>query len=166
LPPPVAGGVDVNAISALTGLTPGAAGIWLFGTIFLLGWSLKAVAEWRQWRQLSLEEKQANREGFTAQVALLSKQLRDANERVRLVAADLQTERDAHDEYRRLCHAETEQLRGHIIRLENDIAALHRRETTAQLPRLDDLDPARAPLAAATVERVTRIVAGDSPETT
>lgn len=156
---------DGGLIAQISAMSAGAKGIWLFGLILVSGQVLKWAAEYRAWRKLSFEEKQANREGFTAQVEFLSRQLREANARLETVLAELAAERSAHDEYRRLCHAETEALRIRIARLEDDLAAVDRKkraEGTALAREV--IDPKDAPHAAASIDRTAAHLGDDGPK--
>jgi hypothetical protein len=126
--------VEGEIIKALAGMSAGAKGIWLFGSILVSGQLLKWVAEWRAWRQLPPENKQANREGFTAQVSLLTKQVVSGDAEARRLRAEIATlyeklrkrDEDREDD-RRLCREETEGLRRQILGLENELAGLQRR---------------------------------------
>lgn len=157
--------MEGDLIQAIIGMSAGAKGIWLFGFILVSAQLLKWLAEYRAFRRLSIEEKQARREGFTAQVEFLTRQLALANERLEALDGDLAAEREAHDTYRRLCRAETDQLRGQITRLEDDLAALHRRRSAASVAAAHDLDPERAPHAAAAADRVAAHIEGGGDST-
>lgn len=150
----MSGEVDaLEALRSFQGLSAGAQGIWLFGSLITGGWLLKALAEWRAWRKLSLEERQANREGFTAQVAVLRDLLAEALARLGKLQDRYDKLQLDHDEYRALCRAETDQLRQQIVQLENDLSALHRRRSATSVALVHDLTPEKAPEAAASAAR-------------
>lgn len=146
--------MEAAFVAALQDMTPGAWGIWIFGTIISAGWLLKALGEWRAWRKLSLEEKQANREGFTAQVQLLAGQVKEQLGRLSALQKRYDKLQGDHDAYRESCRLETDQLRDQIVALEREIDGLKRQRATASVAAVHDLDPARAPLAAESAERV------------
>ena len=109
-------------VGFLQGMTPGGYGIWAGVLMFLAYW----VKEWRENRKLTAADRQARREGFEAQVALLMSENRSLRAEIMLV-------RKTHDDYRVLCHQETDQLRGQVIRLEDEVAGYKRRlDTHAQ----------------------------------
>jgi septal ring factor EnvC (AmiA/AmiB activator) len=130
-------------------LTPGALGIWLFGFLLVSTQLLKWAGEYRALRKLPLDQRQANREGFAAQVELLQKQLAGSDEENRRTRVEIRQLRNDYDRYRRLCHDETHQLRQQIIRLEDDLAGYRRQRDTATLhnirqggqPPVGDTDP-------------------------
>lgn len=100
--------------------TPGAAGIWLLVALaFVAFWR-----EWRETRKLSADDRLARREGYARQVADLTAENRAQRQEI----ADIRSE---HEEYRRLCHAETDQLRKHVVDLENLVAGLQRQLASA-----------------------------------
>jgi len=99
----------------LASFTPGAAGIWV-GVLMFAGWWLK---EWRETRKLSLDDRLARRDGYAAQVASLTTENRN-------LRADLAEIEERHSRYRELCHKETDQLRSHVVRLEDRVAGLMR----------------------------------------
>jgi hypothetical protein len=100
--------------------TPGAYGIWT-GVLMFVGWWLK---EWRETRKLSLDDRNARREGYAKQVTMLMAENR-------ALGVDLATLRLQHDQYRQAHVAEAEQLRHDIVRLEDRITGFRR--TFAQL---------------------------------
>lgn len=116
----------------LSEFTPGAYGIW---SIFVLvaGFILK---EWRETRKLSSEDRLARRDGYAKQVEGLQKENRD-------LRADMTAAEARHDEYRRLCHGETDALRQNIIRLEGEVAGFKRRIDMQgmEIARLKGIDP-------------------------
>lgn len=95
---------------------PQAYGIWT-GVIMFAGWLLR---ELRETRKLSTEDRQARREGFAHQVEGLQVE----NRNLRL---DLSALRHEYDDYRRLCHHETDELRGQVVELSNELTGLKRR---------------------------------------
>lgn len=105
---------DISKI--LAEFTPGAYGIWT-GVLMFAGWWLK---EWRETRKLSLDDRNARREGYAKQVAELTAENRS-------LRADLVAAEDRHDRYRHACQAETDQLRNDIRGLEDTITGFKRR---------------------------------------
>lgn len=103
----------------LNGMTPGGYGIWVGVLMFVAYW----VKEWRETRKLTAEDRQARREGFEAQVTLLMNENRNLRQ-------EIMTVRKTHDDYRLLCHAETDQLRHQIILLEDKVAGYKRQVDT------------------------------------
>lgn len=101
--------------SLLNGFTPGALGIW---TLVVMGVAFFA-REWRETRKLSADDRQARREGYAEQV----KSLRSEN---RALRKELAVDREEHTEYRRLCQAETDQLRRQVVALEDEVTGLKR----------------------------------------
>lgn len=105
------------------GFTPGAAGIWLGLFYFTL-------KEWRENRKLSVDDRQAKREGFSKQVELLMKENKDlrasyAQENSALRAELVEAEK-RHDEYRHACQRETNGLRKDVRHLEDELAGMKR----------------------------------------
>lgn len=100
--------------------TPGAYGIWIFGVGWTLTQIFKVMNEWRATRKLSLEERQANREGFTAQVEALKSEV----EGLRVENRSLRKE---YDDHRRICQEETDQLRSMVVHLQNRLSGLFRK---------------------------------------
>jgi hypothetical protein len=96
--------------------TPGTYGIW---SLVLMGLAY-ALREWRETRKLSAEDRLARREGYAKQVEGLQKENRE-------LRADLAAVEERHDNYRRLCHAETDQLRDQVVHLENRMSGLLRK---------------------------------------
>lgn len=101
-------------------------GIWTGVLLFII----YLLREWRETRKLSLEDRLARREGYAAQVEslmtenrLLRQEFSNAEKAHRKEISEMRAE---HDEFRRLCHAETDQLRDDIRDLENEIAGLRR----------------------------------------
>lgn len=108
-----------SAAEILRDFTPGAYGIWT-GVLLFAGWLLR---EYRETRKLSSADRQARREGFSAQVDQLADENRD-------LRGDLRALREEYDRYRSMCQTETDGLRGQIIKLEFDMAGLRRRADT------------------------------------
>lgn len=100
----------------LEGFTPGAYGIWT-GVLMFAGWWLK---EWRETRKLSLDDRNAKREGYAKQVAELMRENRE-------LRSDLTDAEDKHDRYRKACQEETDQLRSDIRSLEDMVTGFKRR---------------------------------------
>ncbi|MDB5584326.1 MAG: hypothetical protein JWR80_9502 [Bradyrhizobium sp.] len=98
---------------------PQAYGVW---TLVLMA-AVYFSREWRATRKLSTEDRQARREGFTWQVENLQRENRG-------LQTDLTVLRREYDEYRRLCHEETDQLRNQVIQLERDISGMKRERAT------------------------------------
>lgn len=98
------------------GFTPGSYGI--FGiALMIAAWMAK---EWRETRRLSLDDRNARREGYAKQVENLQDENRDLRE-------DQRKLRDEYENYRKLCHNETDSLRALIVELQGDIAGYKRR---------------------------------------
>lgn len=98
------------------------AGQW--GLVLSLTWcaflgSIYIIREWRETRKLSAEDRLALRDGYAAQVQNLQIENRDLRK-------ELQGVMKAHDDYRALCHAETDQLRRMVMQLEAEIEGLKR----------------------------------------
>lgn len=102
------------------GFTPGAYGIWT-GVLMFAAWFLK---EWRETRKLSADDRLARREGYAKQVEMLMQENR-------ALAGDLASLRREYDQYRQLCHSETDQLRTMVVRLEDEVAG-HKRKVDVQ----------------------------------
>lgn len=96
--------------------TPQAYGIWT-GVLMLAGYMFKG---WLETRKLSVEDRQARREGYEQQV----QNLRGEN---RLLQRDLTELRREYDDYRNLCNVETDQLRGQVRVLQDEVTGLKRR---------------------------------------
>lgn len=110
----------MNSVSSFfSELTPGGVGIWTGVLAFLTYWGKQYIEE----RKLSSADRQARREGFEAQVTLLMNENRS-------LRREMQQDREAHAAYRQLCHQETDALRQHIIKLEDDIAGYKRQLAT------------------------------------
>lgn len=108
---------SVEGIAAvLRDFTPGAAGIWTL--VAMMG--LYLIREWRETRKLSAEDRLARRDGYAKQV----ENLQAENRKLREDIADIE---QRHSDYRRLCHAETDQLRDQVVRLEDRISGLLRK---------------------------------------
>lgn len=113
----------------LEGFTPGAYGIWT-GVFMFAAWLLR---EYRETRKLSAEDRLARREGYAQQVEGLQRENRE-------LRAEMTKNRTEHEEYRRLCHAETDGLRAQVIQLMNEIEGM-RRQMSAQAAALARLVP-------------------------
>lgn len=109
----------MQAIIKNPGWTPGGVGIWLV-VIMVAGWMLK---EWREYRKLSIEDRNARREGYAHQVEALMKENREQRE-------DMRKLREEYDHHRKICQAETDQLREMIVNLESELQGLKRRVAT------------------------------------
>lgn len=103
-------------VKILETFTPGAYGIWA-GVLMFAAWWLR---EWRETRKLSLEDRVARREGY-------AKELEGARTEIRNLGGDLRTLRSEYDNYRVLCHAETDQLRKMAMIAETEIEGLKRK---------------------------------------
>lgn len=98
------------------GFTPGSYGI--FGiALMIAAWMAK---EYRETRKLSLDDRNARREGYAKQVENLQDENRDLRE-------DQRKLRDEYENYRKLCHSETDSLRNLVIGLQGEIAGYKRR---------------------------------------
>lgn len=106
----------------LSEFTPGAAGIWT-GVALMVAYMMR---EWRETRKLSADDRLARREGYAAQVESLSRENRSLRQEIHDVRED-------YENYRRLCHAETDQLRRDIVDLENLVAGLQRQLSMASV---------------------------------
>ncbi|WP_028970168.1 hypothetical protein [Sphingomonas sp. URHD0057] len=106
----------MNEIALFREWAPQAYGIWtlvLFAFVYL-------VREWRETRKLSSADRLARREGYALQVENLQRENR-------LLQTDLNALRHEYDDYRRLCHDETDALRSQVVRLEDEVTGLKRR---------------------------------------
>lgn len=110
--------------------TPGAYGIW---ALVIMGF-LYGMREWRETRKLSLEDRLARRDGYAKQVSDLTVENRELRDEIAAVRA-------SHEEYRQLCHQETDQLRAQVYRLEADINGVLRGLTLAQIHAIRQLPP-------------------------
>lgn len=109
-------------------ITPAAIGIWT-----LVGGAIAwAVEQWRQNRTLSADDRLAKQMGFQKQAESLLKENRLLREEVSDTNARL-------DEFRKVCHAENDQLRRHIWRLEDELVGYKRQDAqmAASRVRLD-----------------------------
>ena len=107
-------------VSFLPEMTAGGYGVWTGVVAFLAYWGKQYLEE----RKLTAADRQARREGFEAQVTLLMNE----NRALRL---EMNADRIAHAEYRRLCHMETDQLRAQVILLENEVVGYKRKVDAA-----------------------------------
>ena len=102
--------------SLLEQFTPGAYGIWTIAAMV----ATYLLREYRETRKLSSSDKQARREGYAQQVSHLTTENRN-------LASDLRDLREEYDRYRRLCLQETDQLRDHVVQLENRLSGVLRK---------------------------------------
>lgn len=110
-PPPAPGN-----LFGINGLTITGAGTWT-GVVMFAGWLAR---EWRETRKLSADDRLARREGYAKQV----ENLQVENRKLR---GDLADQEERHTEYRHACQRETDQLRGEIRGLEDEMTGLKRR---------------------------------------
>jgi len=114
----------------LAGFTPGGAGVWTL--VVMVGAYL--AREWRETRKLSLEDRNARREGYARQVETLMGENRAlVNDLHRLheeYDAGMRALRADHDAYRKQCQVETDQLRSMVVALEGEVEGLKRRVAT------------------------------------
>ncbi len=96
--------------------TPGGVGIWVL-VVMVFGYITREI---RANRKLSVEDRDALRAGYATQVQNLMTENR-------ALGADMQSLRANHDAYRKQCQTETDQLRGMVINLENEVEGLKRR---------------------------------------
>jgi hypothetical protein len=125
----------VNDILRMFGdFTPGATGIWA-GVLMFAAWWLR---EWRETRKLSFEDRMARRDGYARQVEMLLVENRSQR-------SDLAELREEYDNYRVLCHSETDQLRDMIQENEEEIQGLKRKvaEQGIEIARLKEPDRMR-----------------------
>lgn len=102
-------------LMGITGLTITGAGTWTGVMMF----GIYLLREWRETRKLSSADRLARREGYAKQV----ENLQGENRRLR---GDIAGTEKRHTEYRRTCQAETDQLRGEIRHLEEEVFGLKR----------------------------------------
>lgn len=131
--------------SLLSGFTPGAAGIWTLVVMF----AAFLVREWRETRKLSASDRLARREGYAAQVAGLQKENRE-------LRTEMQRDRTEHEEYRKLCHAETDQLRRQVIDLTNEVEGLKRQQAMDAIAQARARDGGLSAETAAALPRTER----------
>ena len=101
------------------GWTPGGVGIWVL--VMLAATYL--FREWREYRKLSIEDRNARREGYAKQIEDLMRENREQRE-------DMRKLREEYDVHRRICQQETDQLREMIVKLEDEVQGLKRRVAT------------------------------------
>jgi predicted nucleic acid-binding Zn-ribbon protein len=90
----------------------------IYGLLFLVAaWMFKS---WLETRKLSTEDRMARREGYARQVETLQRENRD-------LGGDLRDLRHEYDDYRKMCRAETDELRHQIVELQNEVTGLSRR---------------------------------------
>ena len=139
-------------IPIIRDITPGAVGVWTIA-IMVAGFLTR---EWRANRKLSVEDRAAQRQGFTEQVNLLTVENRKLREEYDKYRGDCQgrcdemrvkldTETEAYRKYRELAYIESSQLREQVVALEFRIVGLERRLSTiakdlAHIARKDDAD--------------------------
>lgn len=112
----------VSALVNNPGWTPGGVGIWVIA-LMVFGYLAK---EWREYRKLSIEDRNARREGYTHQIEMLLAENR-------LLMDDQRKLRVEYDEHRKICQVETDQLRTMIMELETKVQGLTRRVATDAL---------------------------------
>jgi hypothetical protein len=100
----------------INGLTITGAGTWTGVMMF----GIYLLREWRETRKLSAEDRLARREGYAKQV----ENLQVENRRLR---GDLSEAEKRHTEYRHACQRETDQMRGEIRGLEDQVTGFKRR---------------------------------------
>lgn len=111
--PPTA--VPTFNIFGVPGFTPTAAAGWT-GVVMFATWMTR---EWRAERKLSLEDRQARREGYAKQV----ENLQGEN---RALRSDLMATEKRHTEYRQLCEQETDQLRHELREVRDEMTGIKR----------------------------------------
>lgn len=80
------------------------------------------LREWRETRKLSFDDRMARREGYSRQVS-------DLTDENRALRTDQRLLREEYDHYRRLCQAETDQLRTDMQAQANRISGMMRKIT-------------------------------------
>lgn len=118
--------MDEAIQKAMGAFSPGSFPMWAMFLYFVGQHAYKLIKAHQDERKLSLEDKQANREGFTKQVESLQEEVSS----LRTENRELRKEYDAH---RRLCTIETEQLRDEIVRLEGVLAGMFRKVAAVAL---------------------------------
>lgn len=131
---------DISSI--LEAFTPGAVGIWS-GVAMFGAWWLK---EWRETRKLSLDDRNARREGYAKQVSLLTAENR-------ALMADQRALREEYDLYRHACHEENNQLRQQVMALEGEVAGLLRKLAEAGIQAIRGIAMPLSPIIAEAAER-------------
>ena len=101
------------------GWTAGGVGVWVL-VLLVAGALLK---EWREYRKLSIEDRNARRDGYARQVEILLGENRALME-------DQRKLREEYDHHRKICQQETDQLRDMIVNLEGEVQGLKRRVAT------------------------------------
>lgn len=114
----------MNPAELVMQITPGNWGIIVTLVGIAASWFFK---QWKETRQLTAEERLAKREGFTKQLELAMAETAAARAENRLLSQDMQNLRAEYNEHRRLCYAETEQLRNMLIAQSDEIEGLKRR---------------------------------------
>lgn len=119
--------MEALAAKIIADFTPGAVGIWALVLMF----AVYFLREWRETRKLSLEDRLARRDGYAKQVSSLQVENRELRSEVQRVM-------DTHDAYRKLCHAETDQLRKQLINMADELQG-YKRQLADQMLRLTHL---------------------------
>lgn len=113
---------DVLNILKSLGFTPGAYGI--YGILAFV--AVHFMKEWSADRRLSVEDRQAKREGFTRQLDIYRQENRQ-------LLDDQSKLRKEYDDYRRLCQMETDHLREMLIAVQGELAGYKRRVDTLSM---------------------------------
>lgn len=141
-----------SLLPSIPGITPAAVGVWSIA-LMVASWLTR---EWRANRKLSVEDRAAQRAGFTEQVNLLTIENRKLREEYDKYRGDCQgrcdemrVKLDAESEnfrkFRELSYTESSQLRDQLTAAEYKIAGLERRwamlaRELARLANKDDAD--------------------------
>lgn len=142
----------IDLVKLFEGFTPGAYGIWS-GVLMFAAWWLR---EWRETRKLSVDDRNARREGYAKQVSLLSAENRS-------LMADQRALREEYDHYRRTCHEETDQLRQQVVALEGEVAGLLRKLAEAGIQAIRGIAAPLSPLITEAAERSAEYYATPRP---
>lgn len=126
----------------IKGWEPQAYGVWTL--VILVAAFL--IREWRETRKLSADDRLARREGYAKQVEGLQRENRE-------LRGELAEVRAAHDDYRRLCHAETDQLRAQVINLQTQVAGFERALSAKQIADIRNADEKPSPMVRDAAER-------------
>ncbi len=110
-------------------MTPGSYGVYAI----LLAYLINLWNQRREDRKLSAADRQANREGFQRLVEDLQHRVSDLQEESRLQGEDGRKLRVEYDTYRKLCQAETDQLRAMSVANQDEIQGLKRKLTDANI---------------------------------
>lgn len=122
----------VELLPFLKQLTPGGVGIWLGVLLFLAWWRREA----RETRHMSEEEKQARREGFSAQVTLLTTENR-------ALRSDLSALEKKHSDYRSWCEEQHDKDRARATDLQDQITGLNRKLAAMEVGIIDKMPAER-----------------------